>query len=102
MGDKRNSDRMQPKPSVGEVHGRNRNIETTSSDAHPEEVRVTLEGHINEKLGLKEWFYKDGLSADHMNQAMKMFAELKKKGCPTELALSLTILVLYDLVILVG
>ena len=85
---------MQPEPSVGEVHGQ--------QNAHPEEVRVTLEGHINERLGLKEWFYKDGLSADHMNQAMKMFVELKKKGCSTELALSLTILVLYDLVILIG
>ena len=102
MGDKRNSDRMQPKPSVGEIHRRNRNIETTSSNAQPEGARATLEGHIKEKCGLKVWFYKDGLSADHINQAMKMFVELKKKGCTTELALSLTILVLYDLVILVG
>ena len=84
---------MQPEPSVGEVHGQN---------AHPEGVRVTLEGHINEKLGLKEWFYKGGPSEDHIKQAEEMFEKLKKKGCSTELALSLSILVLYDLVILIG
>ena len=93
---------MQPEPSVAGVYERYGNIEITSSDAQPEPVRDALEGHIMEREGLEKIFYKGGLSADCMNQAMKMFVELKKKGCTAELALSLTILVLYDLVILIG
>ena len=98
MGD----NRTQHEPSVEGVHRRNGNIETTSSDAHPGLVRETLEGHIKERGGLKERFYKGGPSEDHIKQAEEMFEKLEKKGCSNELALSLSILVLYDLVILVG
>ena len=68
-----------------------------------QKVKGVLEHHIGEERGgLKRRFFKDKLGADHIDQATKMFAELGTKGCSNELALSLSILVLYDLVILIG
>ena len=75
---------------MSEVHRRN------------ELVRGTLEGHFKERRGLKKRFYEGGPSSDHIKQAEEMFEELAKKGCSTELARLLSILVLYDLVILIG
>ena len=93
---------MQPKPSVAEVYDRNGNIEITSSDAQLAKVRDVLNGHTKERGGLEKIFYKGGLSEDHIKQAGEMFVELQRKGCSKELALNLSILVLYDLVILIG
>lgn len=93
---------IQLEPSVAGVYERNRNIGITSSDAQLAMVRDVLNGHTKERRGLETFFYKDGLSEDHIKQAGKMFVELERKGCSKELAQNLSILVLYDLVMLIG
>ena len=106
MGDNQGSDQTRPRPSMQDVHERSGNIETPPPAASPEtreKVEHVLVNHIErERGGLKSRFFTGALGTAHINQATKMFTELKAKGCTKELALNLSILVLYDLVILIG
>ena len=99
-----NSVLTRPRPSVQDVHKRNGNNGAPSPAAQSEiesDVEKELRRHIDEEReGLKSRFFKD-LDAARIDQATKMFTELAKE-CPREKALNLSILVLYDLVILIG
>ena len=100
MGDSQNSDQTQPQPSTEGVH------ETPSSAAQREtwgKVKVVLENHIERgREGLRSRFFKDVLDTAYIDQATEMFTKLSEKECPKEQAQELSILVLYDLVILIG
>ena len=110
MGGNQNSDQTQPRPSIQSTNVRIGNIAIPSSAAQletmedvKEKVGRVLEDHINnQRRGLKLRFFKDGLDTTIIDQATKMFTELTEKKCSKELALSLSILVLFDLVILIG
>ena len=100
MGDSQNSDQAQPQPSTQGAH------EAPSSAAQRdtrEQVKVVLENHIGRgRRGLRSRFFKDVLDTAHIDQATEMFTKLSAKGCPKEQAQELSILVLYDIVILLG
>ena len=106
MGDNQDSDQ----PSTQDVHRQNGNIAIPSSAAQPdtmeevkEKVKGVLEGHIGKQRGgLKRMFSEGALDAALIKQATEMFTKLRDQKCPNEQALSLSILVLYDLVILIG
>ena len=101
-----NSVLTRPRPSVQDVHKRNGNNGAPSPAAQSEiesKVEKELRRHIEkERGGLKSRFFKGALDAARIDQATKMYKKLEEEKCPTEQALNLSILVLYDLVILVG
>ena len=68
-----------------------------------EKVKGVLEDHIGrQRGGLKRMFFEGALDTALIDQATEMFTKLMDKKCSKEQALSLSILVLYDLVILIG
>ena len=68
-----------------------------------DKIKSVLENHIGmERGGLKSRFFKGVLDISHIDQATEMVTKLRAKQCSQELALSLSLLVLYDLVILIG
>ena len=107
MGDDQGSDGTHLRPGTEDAYKRNRDIGAPTPDEQLKKttqgVRGVLECHIGgERGGLKRRFYNGGLGANHIDQATKMSTELRTKGCSNELALSFSILGLYDLVILIG
>ena len=101
-----NSVLTRPRPSVQDVHKRNGNNGAPSPTAQSEiesDVEKELRDHIDkEREGLKRRFFNGDLDAARIDQATKMFTKLRAKECPRKEALNLSILVLYDLVILIG
>ena len=88
--------------SVHKCCGKHRAPSLGAQSEIESEVEKELRDHIeNERAGVKSRFFKD-LDAARIDQATKMFTELEAKKCPRKEALNLSILVLYDLVILIG
>ena len=84
--------------SVHKCCGKHRAPSPTAQSEIEKELRVHIE---------KRWKVVNGrppkdLDAARIDQATNMFTELKAEGCPEGKALNLSILVLYDLVILIG
>jgi hypothetical protein len=58
--------------------------------------------HKDARPGLKEIFFRDGITEEMAETAAKMGNALCAKGCGKEIAEELALLTLYDLVILIG
>ena len=103
---KEEADGGSTKGGNGEANGSSTKGKTSKGIITSEMISETFKGYIlHEKPGLQRFYKADTLDNDikePVERALKMAKTIKGKGCPWETALSLSLIALYDLVMLLG